>query len=135
MQELEEAGLIMQMIGAAATGDPQRAAEILERIAESRPSGDMFPVCCAVAAVGKEVMVRTVDVVPPFWTPTPSPGESKELLFARRFVAAWANNDEGMCRALYGARDAEAGYALADAVCALVVFVGKLGNDLINSRR
>ena len=137
MDEQIESGLIIEMIAASATGEPQRAGELLAQIAESRPTGDMFPVCCAVASVGHQAMVMAAGGVVPggmFWAPEPNPGEPAEVEFARRFLAAWANGDVDICRALYGARNAEPGYALADSVIALIVFVGKLGNELIDGR-
>lgn len=123
------------MIGASAAGNPLRAGELLEQIAESRPTGDMFPVACGVASVGRDLMVRAVGGIVPagmLWAPRPVPQEDEKIAFARRFLAAWANGDTDMCRALYQAQASLPGYALADAVIALVIYVGKMVNDQLD---
>lgn len=125
-----ETNLVMDMVGASAFGDPQRAGELLERLAEGRPSGDMYPVCCAVAGAAKVLLEHMAAGVPgaAYWGlqivgdgPVPP-----DVTFAQRFVVAYANGDTDMCLALYRAQEEQPGDVLPDAVCALVIYTGHL---------
>lgn len=120
------------MVMLSMVGDAQRAGDVLQVIADSRPTGDMYPVCCAVADIGREVMLRMVSGSIPdgaFWRLFTAEDTRPGPLFARRFITAWANEDTAMCLALYRARESTPGHEIADSVCALVIHVAALAGS------
>lgn len=124
-----EAQLIGLAVLASATGDAQGAGDVLQQIADGRPSGDMYPVCCEVASIGRDIMLRMVGGAIPqgaFWGILSTDETHPEVMFAQRFLVAYANGDADTCLALYRARESAPGHGFVDSVCALVIQVGVL---------
>jgi hypothetical protein len=125
--------LTIQAIAYGIAGDTDASAEVLTQIGRGTSSGQMFGVCCAMAAAAKEFVARTSsqEHVSGFWMLQElKPGalmKDPADAFAARFITAHANGDDDTCLALFDAAWQAPGAQFVECLCALLATVVGLG--------
>lgn len=134
MAEVSERGY--RMLGEAAFGDRMKSIAMLEEIGSSVDQFVMFGLCCGLAE-GVRVVLEGVGGQPApgshvgLVMPPGAERRHPERAFAARFLTAWMNGDQAMCRALFFATfQAPGPFGHADNVVALLDLCGEMIRDV-----
>lgn len=125
--------LIMDALASTIAGDAERAADKLTEVGSQCDSAEMYGVCCALAAAGRQALTKIYgpsfnqaggDM---FALQELAPGETDPAeMFSMRFLIAYANGDTPTCMALYSAADKASDEDFVSSVSSLLINVAGL---------
>lgn len=139
MEQQELLRLTMAALARAIDGDIDGAATAIIEIGQNSADGfDIFGACCGFAEAARQAMVKLNggDPAKPDrrggWALRPIADEDQvdaPLLFARRFIVAYANNDEETALALWRAALLASHAEYVASVASLLASAARLANQ------
>lgn len=99
--------LVMDVLQHAVNRDFDQAMRLMAEIAGASNGQQMYGVCCTIAEVGRQILVRLYGHQGPetLWAlaaPDPADGPRHPAhTFSLRFITAFINRDLATCQALY----------------------------------